>query len=199
MATRDGLSLSSAAPLCRQSGPCLPFEETKVWFSGKHSIYCLKKDVVVNATTGTAAFVESAYPGSIHDITNLRKSATHLIRITQGSTLLADKGYRGGEADVGTLLVVTEQSPSSLRNKRVLVECYFGRLKSKNATFSRKWVLDDQSFDLFFDLACCFANADTMYNPLDRDEREVHWNIIAYWRLLDEERQMALRADTYSR
>ena len=168
--------------------PCLPFEEAKVWFSSKHSIYCLKKEVVVNAVTGTASFVESAYPGSIHDISILRKGASKLVRVLQGSTLLADKGYRGGEADVGTLLVVTEHSPSSLRNGRVVVECYFGRLKSKYATLSRKWALDDQSFDTFFDLACCLTNADIMYNPLNNDERELHVNIIAHWRLLEEER-----------
>ena len=168
--------------------PCLPFEEAKVWYSGKHCIYCLEKEVVVNAVTGTVAFVESAYPGSIHDISILRKGASKLVRVLQGSTLLADKGYRGGEADVGTLLVVTEHSPSALRNRRVVLECYYGRLKSKNATFSRKWALDDQTFDTFFDLACCLTNADIMYNPLNDEEREVHLNIMAYWRLLEEER-----------
>ena len=46
-----------------------------------------------------------------------------------------------------------------------MVECFFGRLKQKYATLSRKWVLDEQSFDLFFDMACGFVNADILCHP----------------------------------
>ena len=184
----DGAGFVVDCTVVQSKRPCLPFEEAKVWFSGKHNIYCLKKEVVVNATSGTAAFVESAFPGSIHDLTILRKSATKLVPLTEGSRLLADKGYRGGEADVCSLLVVTEQSGRSLRNRRVIVECFFGRLKRKYATFSGKWVLDEQSFDTFFDIACCFTNADIMYHPLNREEALVHRNIMAHWRFLEEER-----------
>ena len=168
--------------------PCLPFEEAKNWFSGKHYIYCLKKEVVVNASDGTAAFVESAFPGSVHDLTILRRGANNVLQVTGDAPILADKGYRGGETNVRTLIVVTEQSPAALRNRRVVVECFFGRLKSKFTTFSRKWVQDEPWFDLFFDLACCFTNADILYHPLDDDEWEIHQSIIEYWRLVEEER-----------
>ena len=80
----------------------------------------------MNATSGTAAFVESAFPGSNHDLTILRKGAQNVLRVTGGATILADKGYRGGEMNVRTLVVVTEQSHSTLRNRRVIVECFFG-------------------------------------------------------------------------
>ena len=75
-----------------------------------------------------------------------------------------------------------------MRNKRVIVECFFGRMKRKYAMFSRKWTLDDQSFDLFFDVACAFVNADIIRNPLTSDEQHAHLNIIIYWRLREEER-----------
>ena len=44
--------------------PGVSFEEAKLWFSGKHHIYCVKKEVVVNSRTGTAAFVSTWRPGS---------------------------------------------------------------------------------------------------------------------------------------
>ena len=143
----------------------------------------------MNGSSGTAAFVESAFPCSNNDLTILRKGAQNVLRVTGGATILADKGYRGGEMNVRTLVVVTEQSPSTLRNRRVIVECFFGRLKGKYTSFSRKWVLDQQSFDMFFDIACCLTNADIMYHPLNADEWQFNHTIIEYWRLAEEERQ----------
>lgn len=109
-------------------------------------------------------------------------------QLAGGATVLADKGYRGGEYHVPSLVVVTEDSPAIQRNRRVIVECFFGRLKQKYATLSRKWVLDGQSFDVFFDIACGFVNADILHCPLARDEQHTHLNIIACWRLREEER-----------
>ena len=53
---------------------------------------------------------------------------------------------------------------------------------------SRKWILDDQSFDIF-DMACGFVNADILYHPLVGADQRVHLNIIFGWRQREEERQ----------
>ena len=185
----DGIGFTIDCTVVQTRRPCLPFDDAKTWFSGKHYIYCLKKEVVVNARTGTVAFIPPACPGSMHDLVVMRRSATTLNQLAGGSVILADKGYRGGEHNVPTLLVVTEDSPVVQRNKRVIVECFFGRLKQKYATLSRKWVLDEQSFDLFFDMACGFVNADILYHPLIGADRQVHLNIMWGWLQREEERQ----------
>ena len=59
-------------------------------------------------------------------------------RLVGRSTLLGDKGYRGGESSVPTLLVVEDETPRDLRVQRTLVECFFGRLKNKYKAFGRK-------------------------------------------------------------
>ena len=50
--------------VCQIRRPKQPFEDAKVFFSGKHYIYALEKEVCVNVRSGTAALVSKAYPGS---------------------------------------------------------------------------------------------------------------------------------------
>ena len=88
------------------------------------------------------------------------------------STLLGDKGYRGGESSVPFLFVVEDDTRRELRIQRTLVECFFGRLKNKYKTFGRKWVLGVDVFDGFFDCACALTNADILVNPLSADDRQ---------------------------
>ena len=54
--------------VCQIKRPKQPFDEAKVYFSGKHSIYCLKKEVFVNIRSGTAALISKSYPGATHDM-----------------------------------------------------------------------------------------------------------------------------------
>ena len=114
--------------VCQIKRPKRPFEETKVFFSGKHFIYALKKEVCVNVRSGTAALVSKAYPGSVHDITILRDHAQTINNVLGGRAILADLGYRGAQRDVPTI-IVCEPNQRELRAKRVLVECFFDRLK----------------------------------------------------------------------
>ena len=117
--------------------PCVPFNEAKVWFSGKHFIYYIKKEVVVNARTGSAALVSPGRSGSVHDLTVMRGNADTINRLVGDAVILGDKGYRGGTSAVRNLFVVEDVDPDAFRNKRVLVECFFGRLKKKYGVFGR--------------------------------------------------------------
>ena len=150
--------------VCKIRRPKRPFDEAKVFFSGKHFIYALKKEVCVNVRSGTAALISRAYPGSVHDITILREHAAEVNRMLGGRSLLADLGYRGIQRDIPTAVVCDQGQ--RLRAKRVLVECYFGRLKLLWSVFTTTWKLDQESFDLFFDLACAFTNLDILHRPL---------------------------------
>ena len=101
--------------------PGVGFDEAKLWFSGKHHIYCVKKEVVVNSRTGTAAFVSTGRPGSVHDVTVMRGDSEAINRLVGRSTLLGDKGYRGGESSVPFLFVVEDDTRRELRIQRTLV------------------------------------------------------------------------------
>ena len=111
----------------------------------------------------------------------------------QGRSMLADLGYRGAEHDVPTI-IVCDQDQAENRAKRVLVECFFGRLKRLWSVFSTTWVLSENEFDLFFDLACGFTNIDVLHRPLrevDRDFNDGVLNIILNEQEVDEERRRA--------
>ena len=64
------------------------------------------------------------------------------------------------------LFVVEDVDPDAFRNKRVLVECFFGRLKKKYGVFGAKWTMSVELFDIFFDCACAMTNVDIMLTPL---------------------------------
>ena len=169
--------------------PHVDFNEAKVWFSGKHFVYCVKKEVVVNAATGTAALVSAGRPGSVHDLTVMRANADAINRLVGGSVLLADKGYRGGRPAVPTLYVVEDGDADVFRTKRALVECFFGRLKKKYSAFGTKWTLSVDVFDVFFDCACAMANVDILFNQLQTPDIAYNVEVMARWQAREARRR----------
>ena len=163
--------------VCQIKRPKRPFDEAKVFFSGKHFVYAIKKEVCVNTRTGTAAMVSKGYPSSVHDITLLRDHAAALNVVLGGRSVLADLGYRGAARDVPTL-VVCDQAQQALRAKRVRVECFFGRLKLLWSVFATKWRLGEECFDLFFDTACGLTNLDILRRPLNRQDRAFNEGVL---------------------
>ena len=95
----------------------------------------------------------------------LRNHAASINGLLRGRTILADLGYRGANRDVPTLVVCDGLDPR-LRAKRVLVECFFGRLKLLWTVFSVKWRLGEECFDVFFDIATALTNLDILHRPL---------------------------------
>ena len=131
-------------------------------------MYGLKMEVCVNVRTGTAALISKAHPCSVHDIVILRNHAASINDLLQGRAILADLGYRGAHRDVPTLVVCDDLDPR-LR-ARVLVECFFGRLKLLWTVFAEKWRLGEECFDLFFDIASALTNLDILHRPLRGDD-----------------------------
>ena len=172
-----GAALVVDCTVCKIRRPKTPFQDAKVFFSGKHYIYALKKEVCVNVRSGTAALVSKAYPGSVHDIKILKEHAAEVNDVLGTRSLLADLGYRGAQRDVPTI-VVCEQASRELRSKRVIVECFFGRLKMLWSVFSTTWRLGEDSFDVFFDTACAFTNLDILRRPLRDEDREFNEGVI---------------------
>ena len=54
------------------SGPGMPFKKKDKYYSGKHKRRCLKKEIIVNIRSGTAAMISDEYPGSITDLEVLK-------------------------------------------------------------------------------------------------------------------------------
>ena len=160
-----GASLVVDCTVCPIMRPKRSFKEAKVFFSGKHWFYALKKEVCVNIRSGTAAIVSPSFPGSVHDVVILRSHSDQINNVLQGRSLLADLGYHGTQHDVPTIIVCGAQD-RALRALRVQVECFFGRLKSLWMIFSSTWALYEEEFDLFFDIACGLTNVHILRHPL---------------------------------
>ena len=160
-----GASLIVDCMVCETQRPKKSFKEAKVYFSGKHYFYAQKKGVCVNIRSGTAAIISGGFPGCVHDIVVLRSQAREINETLNGRSILADLGYRGAIHDIPTLIVCTQQD-QALRSRRVLVECFFGRLKRLWSIFSHMWTLGEEVFDVFFDIACGFTNVHILRHPL---------------------------------
>ena len=162
-AAAPGASLVVDCTVCPTRRPKQPYKDAKVFFSGKHWFYALKKEVCINIQSGTAALISPEFPGSVHDIMILRSHKDIINETLQGHSMLADLGYRGAEHDVPTLIVCGPED-TGLRSSRVLVECFFGRLKTLWSFFPKVWTLDERYFDLFFDIACGLTNMHILTN-----------------------------------
>ena len=113
----------------------------------------------------TAVLVYNEFPGSDREIMTPRSSIDVINEILQGRSMLADLDYSGAEHDVPTLIVCGSED-TELRSRRVLVECFFGRLKTLWRIFSKVWTLDEQYFDIF-DIASGLTNMHVLAgNPL---------------------------------
>ena len=160
-----GCSMIIDCTVCQVKKQSLHFDDAFAHFSGKHGLYCLKKEVCLNVRSGTAAIISKSFPGSVTDIRVLRSHADEVNAVLGGSSMLADLGYRGVQLDVPTIVICNREHIAN-RTRRVLVECYLGRLKMLWSVFATRWKLGEQAFDTFFDLACCFTNADVHRRPL---------------------------------
>ena len=140
-------------------------------------MYALKKEVFVNAQSGTAALISKAHPGSVHDLTILRTHSAAVNNLLGGRSVLADLGYRGAQRDVPTL-IVCDGEQEALRAKRVLVESFFGRMKVLWSVFSTKWRLGEESFDVFFNIGCALTNLDILRRPLRETDMEFNQGVL---------------------
>ena len=89
----------------------------------------------MNVRSETAALVTRAWPGSVQDVRVLRSHAEEVRNLIGERKLLADLGYAGSQRDVPGIVVCGDEE--ELRRVRVLVECFFGRLKCIWVPFPR--------------------------------------------------------------
>ena len=155
--------------VCPIRRPKQPFEDAKVFFSGKHNIYSLKKEVFVNIRSGTEAIISRAFPGSVHYMRVFRSHVDDIRNVIGQRHILADLGYVGARRDIPGV-IVCGQEDTQLRARRVLVECFFGRLKCLWGIFSETWIMEERYFDCFFDIDCGLTNIDILNLPLNLED-----------------------------
>ena len=149
-------------------GPDTPFCTQDAFYSGKHKRHCLKKEVIVNVRSGTAAMISDEYPGSVSDLEVLRRHAEEVNQMLGDTRMLADKGYRGNTR-VPNCMVVSPTRKVEKR-QRLMVERFFGRLKSTFMVFATCWEFSGNCFSAFFNIACALTNLSIMVSPLNHDD-----------------------------
>jgi len=126
--------------------------EQKKFYSGKHKTHCVKIQCIVNSD-GICIHYSGLYPGKKHDIKIFEQSKAHDFfefqkRLSNGvfnlirPQLLADSGYQGSHRFYPEIIIPVKKTPghdltndekkhnSELSQDRIIVENFFGRMKS---------------------------------------------------------------------
>ena len=153
--------------------PALSFDERKAWFSGKHFMYCLKSQVTVNMK-GIAVHAEAGIPGATHDLEVLRSTKDDLENILRSSPkmpqkILADKGYVSDlpfliTPHKGNNLTRAQKLDNDRISKhRIIIENYYGRLKSRYAIIGSKYRGGHEGYEKIFKLCVSLINFEMYY------------------------------------
>ena len=161
------------------SGPAMPFKKKDKYYSGKHKRHCLKKEVIVNIRSGTAAMISEEYPGSFSDIEILKRHPEQVNQMLGVTHMLADKGYRG-DPHVPNLIVVPDGDEIQKR-ARLIVERFFGRLKNSFIVFSMTRELAWERFSDYFDVACALTNSLITISPLNYQDWQFNQKVYDKW------------------
>ena len=151
------------------------FSVGKSYFSGKHYRYVIKTEVL-HAPNGTAMFVSSGHKGSEHDLTIFAKSRKTYALYLQGRAVMADKGYSGAQelegivveipAKEGNLTEEEVRRNTLISRHRVVIENYYGRLKSSFAIMRHEFRGDLAGYPKLFELCASLTNYMIRGRPL---------------------------------
>ncbi|KAH9113515.1 hypothetical protein AeMF1_012296 [Aphanomyces euteiches] len=182
--------------------PTGSYVEKKLYFSGKHHLYGHKVEVSV-LPNGFAINCSKFYKGSVSDKTifdeNLEFHTTSLIKRlvdrhvvdaaadaeTTERAILLDKGYQGAQRDLRALIPTKKPSGGSITfdqlrendrisSDRVIVENFFGRLKTLWALCSDSYRWSRKTYDVVFQTCVALTNAHVRFHPLRVDDGEAH-------------------------
>jgi hypothetical protein len=174
-----GCGLVVDATVQNRGRPAGQFADVVKYFSGKHRLYCLKSQVVVNRS-GFAVLVHAGLLGSQHDLAVFRQTlpdVERLVRAHPGEPchILADKGYIGEIASQWVHLVTPVRQPQNgylgqeeirhnrvLSRQRVIVENFLGRLSAKFHIMVRRWAFSEQLYPSVFRICCALVNFDML-------------------------------------
>jgi len=166
--------------------PSASSQDKKMFFSVHDRCHCLRSEVAVMASRPyQAVFWSKTAPGSTSDLTlwrtEMRDQYTDFLRATPeeentifheaGGThswaLLQDSGYTSSDATPYPRIVLSKVPPSGAdddrreryyKNRRVVVEQFFGRLKRLWQLLSKPFIFERASPPLWIDCAIILTN-----------------------------------------
>ncbi|KAJ0390448.1 hypothetical protein P43SY_011509 [Pythium insidiosum] len=179
------------------------FGEKKKFFSKKHGLYGVKVEVSVVPTgfaigmtkhVGGRVTDKTIFDNNIdfHMSQLVKQGDEHNVRdrgplaeeYPQQWAVLGDKGYQGFAEQVrgisphkrppgGILSMEQQQFNDEVSHDRVVVENYFGRLKTLWNVIGSCWKWDRSNYDLFFECCVALTNVHVRFNPLrDTDGKD---------------------------
>lgn len=176
------------------SGVGEAFDSAKPFFSGKHYFYCIKSQVIVTVK-GLAVSIITEIPGATNDkkvfddhddelqeLFKLHPNSPHMI--------LADKGYQDSNSDIiispfkGKTSDLTREKlvfNQKLGEVRIIVENFFGRLKSRYEIMSSIYRCSHDHYTNIFILCCALVNFEQIEcdHPLRNDDMRFYQRLQA--------------------
>ncbi|KAH7831302.1 putative DDE superfamily endonuclease [Monocercomonoides exilis] len=140
-------------------------EYGKKFFSGKHHIYCVKAEVGVNPKVGRASTISAIYSGSTHDYVIFKEHYPLFESKLEGSKIQVDSAYIGARPDLD-VIITKPVGTQELASHRVIVERFFGRMKTLFSIFRKPWIFETDRIADYFNVACCLTNFHILHNPL---------------------------------
>lgn len=169
------------------SKPFLDWQQCAKYYSGKHSLYCLKSQVIVSIK-GMALHIVTAVEGSVHDKAvfdqNIDDFTENVLdyHLTEPRLIMGDKGYQDADSQnlvtpfKGTYFNLTPDQLAfneKLGKVRIIVENFFGRLKSRYRIIGDKYRGSHGRYEMIFKTCCALVNYELMNDhPLRLDDRE---------------------------
>ena len=164
-----------------------PKVDQQLYYSGKHKQHCMKTQALVSPTGLLIHFSESV-PGSVHDFTLFKNSNLKLLieqenayyqgLFNSNCTTLADAGYQGLTNLVpgsipphkkprnGNLSDQQKEFNKKTSHRRILVENYFGRLKTLWKIMATKYRLKLSSYGHVWCFCASLTNYHISLHPL---------------------------------
>ncbi|KAF0708148.1 hypothetical protein AaE_013334 [Aphanomyces astaci] len=176
--------------------PAVEFGEKKTYFSKKHGLYGHKVEVsvapnglainVTDCAVGSTSDIEmfkanlgfhSAQLEKQPNDTNVSDTETLRDKFPNQWAVLADKGYQGIQEYVrgftpvkrpphGQLTMEQERANAKLSSDRVIVENFFGRLKTLWGLVSDKYTWKRDEYNMYFQTCVALTNIHVRFNPL---------------------------------
>lgn len=152
--------------------PCLSYEKAAGYFSGKHSKYCLKSQVIVTRN-GLAVHIVSGKKGAKHDKLVFDKSLESFQNEVishhpnESKKILADKGYQDNASEIlvtpikGKPLALTSAQNAyndKLSKARIIIENFFGRLKKRYQIMFDQFRGTKKDYRIVFEICCALIN-----------------------------------------
>lgn len=195
--------------------PSLDWNISSKYFSGKHNLYCLKSQVIV-MINGLAMHIVSGIEGSVHDKKifdeNLEDFKQKVVKFHENDpfNIIGDKGYQ--DSKMNFLTTPYKGKPPQLSSQqllfnenlgkvRIIVENFFGRLKSRYNITGSKYRGSHERYALIFKVCCALVNFEILNgHPLRSEDRTFFIKHRATIRKLNEEENQYLkRRKTFSK